>query len=108
MRAPGGEQIERQGHARQEVCGQPIRVDQRADFAVGSLAPGGMGDCGVEEIAAAPARRLRDAAAEFAAFAILVDIAADWQAPLFAPERLELGARQTGTAYRAVRGPDVS
>ena len=86
---PGGEQIELQGHAQQEVCREPLRVDQRADFAVGSLAPGGMGDFGVEEIAAAPARRLRDAAAEFAAFAFLVDIAADWQAPLFAPERLE-------------------
>jgi hypothetical protein len=30
---PRGEQIERQGHARQEVRRQPLRVDERADFA---------------------------------------------------------------------------
>ena len=75
-----------------EVCRQPLRVDERADFPVGSLAPGGMGDLGGEEIAACLACRLRDAAAEFAALAVLADIAADRQAPVFAPERLE----QTG------------
>jgi hypothetical protein len=48
-----------------------------------------MGDLGGEEIAASPARRLRDAAAEFAAVAILADIAPDRQMPFFAPERLE-------------------
>jgi hypothetical protein len=37
-------------------------------------------------------RQKNDAAAEFAALAILVDIAADRQVPVFAPERLE----QTG------------
>jgi hypothetical protein len=54
---PGRQQIERQGHARQEVRREPLRIDERADFAVGSLAPGGMGDFGGEEIAASPARR---------------------------------------------------
>jgi hypothetical protein len=51
-----------------------------------------MGDLGREEIAACPTRRFRDAAAEFAALAVLADIAANRQAPVFAPERLE----QTG------------
>jgi hypothetical protein len=82
---PGREQVERQGHARQEVCRQPIRVDQRADLAIGSLAPGGMGDLGREEIAASPARRFGNPAAEFAALAILAEMAADRQAPLCAP-----------------------
>src|ERR1700730_1463547 len=86
---PVGEEIERQGHAGKEVCREPLRVDQRADLAIGSLAPGGMGDLGREEIAASPARRLRDAAAEFAALAVLVDIAADGEVAIFAPERLE-------------------
>jgi signal transduction histidine kinase len=36
-----------------------------------------MGNLGREEIAASPARRFRDAAPESAAFAVLVDIAAD-------------------------------
>ena len=67
-------------------------LPKRADLPIGSLAPGGMGDLGREEIAACPACRLRDAAAEFAAFAVLAEMAADRQAPLFAPERLE----QTG------------
>src|SRR3982074_1387509 len=40
---PGREQIERQGHVRQEICRQPLRVDERADLAIGSLTPGGMG-----------------------------------------------------------------
>ena len=48
-----------------------------------------MGDLGREEIAASLARRFRDAAAEFAALAVLADIAADRQFPVFAPERLE-------------------
>jgi hypothetical protein len=48
-----------------------------------------MGDLGREEIAASPARRLRNAAAEFATFAILADVAADRQVPVFAPQRLE-------------------
>jgi hypothetical protein len=47
-----------------------------------------MGDLVREEIAASLARRLRDAAAEFAAFAILVDVAADREAPLFPPQGL--------------------
>ena len=85
---PGREQIERQGHARQEICRQPLRVDQRADFAVGSLAPCGMGDLEREEIAASLARRLRDAAAEFPALAALVEVAADREAPLFPPQGL--------------------
>jgi hypothetical protein len=51
-----------------------------------------MGDLGREEVAACPARRFRNAAAEFAAFAVLADIAADRQVPVFAPERL----KQTG------------
>jgi hypothetical protein len=67
-------------------------IDERADLAIGSLAPGGMGDLGGKEIAACFARRFRDMAAEFAALAVLVDIAADRQVPVFAPERLE----QTG------------
>ena len=55
--------------------GLGFKIDQRADFAVGSLAPGGMGDLGREELAAGFARRLRDAAAEFAAFAVLAEMA---------------------------------
>jgi hypothetical protein len=64
-------------------------IDERADLAIGSLAPGGMGDLGGKEIAACFARRFRDMAAEFAALAVLVDIAADRQVPVFAPERLK-------------------
>jgi len=60
-----------------------------ADFAIGRLTPGGMGYFGGEEIAARFARCFRNAAAEFAAFAILADIAADWEVPVCAPERLE-------------------
>jgi hypothetical protein len=41
-----------------------------------------MGDFGREEIASSPARRFRDAASKFAALAVFVDIAADWQAPI--------------------------
>jgi len=48
-----------------------------------------MGDFGREEIAAAPARRFGNPAAEFAAFAILPDVAADREVWVFAPERLE-------------------
>ena len=48
-----------------------------------------MGDLGREEIAASPSRRFRNAAAEFAALAILVDIAADGEVAVLAPERLE-------------------
>src|SRR5438105_15220974 len=48
-----------------------------------------MGDLRREEIAASPARRFRNAAAEFAALAVLADIAADRQVPVLAPERLE-------------------
>ena len=48
-----------------------------------------MGDLGNEEIAASPARRFRNAASEFAALAVLADIAADGQRSVFAPERLE-------------------
>src|SRR5207253_733706 len=44
---------------------------------------------GREENAACPTRRFRDAAAEFAALAALVDIAADRQVAVLAPERLE-------------------
>jgi hypothetical protein len=68
--------------------GLGFKIDQRADFAVGSLAPGGMGDLGREEIAAGFARRLRDAAAEFAAFAVLAEMAADKEASLFPPQAL--------------------
>jgi len=59
-------------------------ASQRADFAIGSVAPGGMGDLGREEIAACPSRRFRDAATEFAALAVLADIATDRQVPVFA------------------------
>ena len=45
--------------------------DERADLPISSLAPGGMGDFGREEIAAAPARRFGNPAAEFAALAVL-------------------------------------
>lgn len=86
---PGRKQIEGERHGRQEVRREPLRVDERADLAIGSLASGGMGDLGREEIAAYSACRLRDAAAEFAALAVLADIAADWQVPGFAPKRLE-------------------
>ena len=48
-----------------------------------------MGDLGGEEIAASPARRFRDAAPQFAALAVLVEVAADRQVPVFAPQRLE-------------------
>ena len=48
-----------------------------------------MGDLGGEEIAACFARRFGNPAAEFAAIAILADIAADGQAAVFAPQSLE-------------------
>ena len=48
-----------------------------------------MGDLGREEIAARPARRFRDTAAEFAALAVLVDVATDRQVAVLAPDRLE-------------------
>jgi hypothetical protein len=48
-----------------------------------------MGDLGGEEITACFTCRLRDAAPEFAALAVLVDVAADRQVSVFAPERLE-------------------
>jgi hypothetical protein len=67
-------------------------VNERADFAIGSLAPCGMGDLGREEIASGSSRRFRNAAPEFAALAVLVEVAADRQAAVFAPERL----KQTG------------
>jgi len=67
---PGREQIEGERHGREEVRREPLRVDHCADFAIGRLAPCGMGDLGREEIAASPARRFRDAASEFAAFAV--------------------------------------
>jgi hypothetical protein len=51
-----------------------------------------MRDLGGKEIAASFACRLRDAAAEFAAFAVLADIAPDRQVAVLAPERL----KQTG------------
>ena len=86
---PGGQQIEGEWHGRKQVRRQPLRVDQRADFAIGNFTPGNMRDLGREEIAASLARRFRDAAAEFAAFAVLVDIAADGEVPILAPERLE-------------------
>jgi hypothetical protein len=35
----GREQIERERHARQEICRQPLRVDKRADLPIGSFAP---------------------------------------------------------------------
>jgi hypothetical protein len=70
-------------------CGQPIRVDERADLAIGSLAPGDMGDLGREEIAAYLARRFRIAASQFAAVAVLADIATDGQVAVFPPERLK-------------------
>ena len=89
MCAPGRKQIERERHARQEICRQPLRVNERADLAIGSLAPGDMGDLGGEEIAASLARGMRDAAAEIAALAVLVDVAADREVPVLAPERLE-------------------
>jgi hypothetical protein len=53
---------------------------------------GDMEDLRREEVTPGRACRLRDATAEFAALAGLVDIAADRQASVFAPERLE----QTG------------
>jgi hypothetical protein len=68
-------------------------VDQRAGLPIRSFAPGGAGDLGRKEIAPGSARRFRDAAPEFTALAVLVDVAADGQAPVFAPERLE----QTGS-----------
>ena len=86
---PGGEQIEGERHARQKVRREPLRVDQCADLAICSLAPGDMANFGREKIAASPARRFRDAAAEFAALAVLADVAADGEVPVFAPERLE-------------------
>ena len=97
---PGRQQIEGERHAGKEVCRQPLRVDERADFVIGSLAPGSMSDLGGEEIAPGFACRLRDAAAEFAPLAVLVDIAADRQVPVFAPERLE----QTGGRNRVSSG----
>ena len=72
------------------VAAAPRR--SRADLPIGDLAPGDMGDLGREEITASPACRFRDAAAEFAALAVLADIVADGQVPVFAPERL----KQTG------------
>jgi hypothetical protein len=42
-----------------------------------------MGDFGGEEIAACPTRRFGNSASEFAALAVLVDIAADRQAGMF-------------------------
>ena len=48
-----------------------------------------MGNLGREEVAASPARCFRDAAAEFAALAVFVEIA---PVPIFSPQRLE----QTG------------
>jgi hypothetical protein len=48
-----------------------------------------MGDFGREKIAASLARRFRDTAAEFAALAALVDIAADRQVLVLAQQRLE-------------------
>src|SRR5207302_1757080 len=86
---PGCEQIEREGHAGKKIRRQPLRVDHRADFAIGSFAPGDVGDFGREEITASPACRLRDPAAEFATFAVLVNIAADREVAVLAPERLE-------------------
>jgi hypothetical protein len=62
---------------------------ERADLAMGSLAPGGMGDLGREEVTPGSGRRFGNPAAEFATLAVLADIAADRQAPLCAPERLE-------------------
>jgi len=41
---PGGDQIEGERHGREQICGQPLRVDQRANLTIGGLAPGGMGD----------------------------------------------------------------
>jgi energy-coupling factor transporter ATP-binding protein EcfA2 len=86
---PGRQQIEGEGHGREQVCREPLRIDQRANFAIGGLAPGHMADLECEEIAASRARRLGNPAAEFAALAVLPDIAADRQFPVFAPERLE-------------------
>ena len=38
--SPGREQIEGERHGREQVRREPLRVDQRADLPVGSLAPG--------------------------------------------------------------------
>ena len=89
---PGRQQVEGERHGRKQVCRQPLRVDQRANFPIGGLTPRNVGDLGREEIAASFARRFRDAAAEFAALAVFADIVADRQVAIFAPERLE----QTG------------
>ena len=70
---PGRQQIERHGDARQQIRREPLLVDQRADLPIGDLAPGDMGNLGREEIAASPACRFRDAAAELAALAVLAD-----------------------------------
>ncbi len=51
-----------------------------------------MGDFGREKIVAGSARRFRDAAAEFAALAVLAHVAANREVPILAPQRLE----QTG------------
>ena len=48
-----------------------------------------MGDLGCQEIVPRFARCFGNAASEFAALAVLVDVAADWQVPVFASERLE-------------------
>ena len=87
--APGREQIEGERHGGEQVCRHPFLVDQRADLAIGSLAPGGMGDLRCEEISACFTCRLSDAATEFAAFAVRADVAADREGPVFAPQRLE-------------------
>jgi hypothetical protein len=86
---PGREQIEGKRHARQEVRREPLRIDERADFSVGSFTASGMDDLGREEIAASLARRFRDPASEFAALAVFTDIPADREVPVLAPERLE-------------------
>jgi len=51
-----------------------------------------MGDLGGEEIAACATRRFGNPAAEFAAFAVLVDVVADREVLVLPPQRLE----QTG------------
>jgi hypothetical protein len=47
---PGRQQIEGEGHGSKQVRPQPLRVDERADLPVGSLAPGGMAISGVRKL----------------------------------------------------------
>lgn len=95
------EQVEAQGHRREEVGPQPLLVNERTDFTVDNLPLHESGDGRGQEIGTCPSSHIGDTGAELATLPVLSDMIADRQVAVLAPERLE--ETSTGPEARVAR-----